>query len=357
MKMNDSRALASNDPVSPSNHPANYREGTFPRIANPADDSCNLTTTIVYQSTEMDEIVSQSIRFARSAAPILLTGESGTGKEVLSRLIHRHSRRQDRPFVAINCAAIPESLVESELFGHRRGAFTGAFNDHQGHFQRAHEGTLLLDEISEIPLSVQAKLLRVLEEQEVQKIGSIDREKIDVRIIATSNRDLNEAIREGTFRLDLFHRLSVLEIAIPPLRERQLDIECLANRFCEIYRHENETPIRGFSSEAVFRLRKHNWPGNVRELRNVVRRACILSDQTLIPGSLIPDRQVADKSMNSNTNLYGIELREVERILILNGLEKHQGDKQRVADELGITKRTLNNKLRYYRDNGVDQLG
>ena len=325
-------------------------------IGRNADYSPQSSATIVYQSVEMDEIVSQAIRFAASSAPILLTGESGTGKEVVSRLIHQHSHRKQLPFVAINCAAIPEALVESELFGHRRGAFTGAFSDHLGHFQRADQGTLLLDEISEIPLTIQAKLLRVLEEQEVQRIGSAQREKIDVRIIATSNRDLKEAIHAGKFRLDLYHRLSVLEIAIPPLRERQMDIECLANRFCEIYRYENETPVQGFSRDAVARLRKHDWPGNVRELRNVVRRACILSDSKLIPGRLIPDRESIRYTNNSDRDLFGIQLKEVERILILSGLEKYDGDKQRVADELGITKRTLNNKLRYYRDTGMDRL-
>ncbi|HMO14449.1 MAG TPA: sigma 54-interacting transcriptional regulator [Pirellulaceae bacterium] len=302
-------------------------------------------------SQTMQALVNQARRFAQSSACVLITGESGTGKELLSRLIHNESQRAENNYIAVNCAALPELLIESELFGHERGAFTGAFQERIGHFQHAHRGTILLDEISEIPLSIQAKLLRVIEEQEVIRIGASQPIKIDVRIVATSNRNLAKAVASETFRLDLFHRLSVLRLMIPPLRERVDDIPPLAEHFLQKFRHEAQQNIKGFTNEAIKELCSYDWPGNVRELRNVIHCACVVCDGSLIDTSCFPHlhEQRLTRELQSN---YSTDLNEIEKQAILATLEKYRGNKTAAAAELGVTPRTLSNKLKIYKAAG-----
>lgn len=306
---------------------------------------------LAYQSQPMVDLVRMAKQFAPSSASILITGESGTGKELFSRLIHEHSGRPKDRFFAFNCAAVPEALIESEIFGHERGAFTGAHQKRVGYFERADGGTLLLDEISEIPLSLQAKLLRVLEEQEVQAIGGDVIRKIDVRIIATSNRDLKKEVAEGRFRADLFHRLNVLEIAIPPLRERVTDIPLLVLHFIEKFRNESANGIAKVTGEAMSLLCKHAWPGNVRELRNVIHRACILATDGEVTPHSLPNLEIA--GTDEQDSLIGLPLAVAERRLIIACLQKYCGNKKSAAEELGVTTRTLSNKLKLYREQGI----
>lgn len=297
-----------------------------------------------FSSPQMAALMEKASRYARSSAPILISGETGTGKELLCRHIHRESMRARKNFVAVNCAALPELLVESELFGHERGAFTGAFQHRVGHFQFAHRGTLMLDEITEVPVSVQAKLLRAIEEQEVLKIGSSQPEKVDVRILATSNRDLASEVQEGSFRLDLFHRLNVLSLRLPPLREREDDILFLADYFLKVFRAEATRPIEGFTDDALAVLTAYSWPGNIRELKNVIQCACIECDSGVIDSQSLPPLD-AQRPGPANSAL---KLEDAEKQLILASLEKHRGNKTAAAAELGVTSRTLANKLKLY---------
>ncbi len=300
---------------------------------------------IMFRSQVMNELITKASRFARSSAAVLITGESGTGKELLSRLIHSESARSQFHYVTVNCAALPEMLVESEFFGHERGAFTGAFQQRIGHFQHAHRGTILLDEISEIPISIQAKLLRVIEEQEVLRVGGIRPEKIDVRIVATSNRNLQQDVNDGSFRLDLYHRLSVLRLEIPPLRQRIEDIPLLSEHFLELYRDEASSLIRGISPAAMKLLCEHTWPGNIRELRNVIHCASIECQADYItPECLSGLKRFPESTPDRRQPLF-----EVEKESILASLKKHHGVKTAAAAELGVTARTLTNKLKRYK--------
>ena len=303
---------------------------------------------LVFGSKSMKRILAMAKRFARSSASILICGESGTGKELVSRLIHESSPRMKGNFVSVNCAAVPDLLVESEFFGHAKGAFTGADSRRIGHFELADKGTLLLDEISETSLETQSKLLRVLEERVVQPVGSNQPKTVDVRVVATTNRVLGTEVSAGRFRLDLFHRLNVLQITIPPLRERPTDIELLANHFVDRFRFENQLEIVGLSPEALKKMIAYHWPGNVRELRNVVHRACIVAEESKIaPADIVLD--ALPIAGQDEQRFRGKQLREVEKILILDGLSRLNGNKDEIARELGISKRTLNNKLARYR--------
>ena len=307
---------------------------------------------ICFQSKEMTEFFRLAELYAKSSACVLITGESGTGKELFSRLIHDKSSRSEENFVAVNCAAIPEQLVESELFGHEKGAFTGALNRRVGYFQRAHGGTLLLDEISEIPIEMQAKLLRVIEEQELHPVGSEQAQPIDVRIIATANRDLPEEVAEGRFRHDLYHRLNVVELKIPPLRERVADIPLLVMHFVNIYKSESVQGIHKVCKQAIKRLCEYFWPGNVRELRNVVHRACILAVDGEINVGCLPAKITNPAPENDDCSIFdGMQLAEVERKLIIACLKKYNGSKKLAAAELGVTARTLSNKMKLYDQN------
>jgi DNA-binding NtrC family response regulator len=332
---------------------------------------------IIGDSTAIRRVLQTVATAAPTRATVLLEGESGTGKELFARTIHAQSERRDGPFIKLNCAALPEGLVESALFGHEKGAFTGAIKRVEGAFERAHGGTLLLDEISEMRLDLQAKLLRVLQEQEFERVGGSTAIKVDVRIIATTNRDLGAHAAAGQFRQDLYYRLSVIPVRLPPLRERKDDIALLAYRFATLYAQEIGKDISGISPQAITLLQNYDWPGNVRELQHAVERAVILSGDVVIPehafdgqrfglsgawsgptparissgelaaqngsamsgisnGIVVPDGAVVLTSLNVN---------EAEAKLIERALEVSRGNRTKASELLGISVRTLRNKL------------
>jgi DNA-binding NtrC family response regulator len=294
---------------------------------------------------------------AASGADVLIEAESGTGKELVARLIHRQSPRRDRAFVAINCSAFPEALLESELFGHVRGAFTGAVTAKPGRFELAHRGTLLLDEVGEMPLGLQPKLLRVLQEREFDRLGDTRSVKVDVRVIATTNRTLSEMVREGKFRADLYYRLNVIPLALPPLRERREDIRELAEHFLRLYGPQGRA--LHLASEFIERIESHSWPGNVRELANCIRRAVALATGSEIgreglEGSPWAEtaesmqRDHAGKGKPDDRLRPGISLENMERRLVEMTLEATGGNRSRAADLLGVSLRTVRNKVRSY---------
>ncbi len=300
-------------------------------------------------SAQMHQLVLTAQKVAASSATILITGESGTGKEVLARWIHRHGRRPSQKFIRVNCAALAESLIESELFGHERGAFTGAYEQRVGKFELASGGTLLLDEISEIPLRIQAKLLRVLEEQELERVGGNETVRLNVRVLATSNRKLDEEVAAGRFRLDLYHRLNIVHLHLPPLRERLDDLELLVRYFCDQFRSESPVGVERFSFRALQQMRQHTWPGNVRQLRNTVHRACVLATEKVI--QQVPlDPASGAQGEGLPADFCDLTLAEIERRIIEATLARFQGNKRLAADSLGITSRTITNKLNEYRE-------
>jgi len=299
---------------------------------------------IVTDDPQMLRLLQTAERVAHSAAPILIQGESGTGKELLAREIHLRSGRREKPFVAMNCAALPESLLESELFGHERGAFTGAIARRLGRFEAAHQGTLLLDEISETSLQFQAKLLRALQEGELDRVGRDQPVRVDVRVIATTNRDLRESLQAGRFRQDLFFRLNVVSLRLPPLRERPSDIPRLARHFAEKYRPANGGPARDLSEAAIRHLQNYPWPGNVRELESCIHRALLLcADRVLQPSHLQLETDLVPAPQEVGTRS------EMERRLIFATLERVGGNRNRAAEALGVSVRTIRNRLRQYR--------
>jgi two-component system response regulator FlrC len=293
-------------------------------------------------------------RVAPSPATVLIQGESGTGKELLARLVHAHSPRRERPFVAINCAALPETLLETELFGHERGAFTGAVSRRIGRFESAHQGTLLLDEISETSLALQAKLLRTLQEGEIDRVGGARPVRVDVRVIATTNRRLRDEIRDNRFRADLFYRLNVVSIGLPPLRERRGDLALLSQHFVAKFARAFGSPARDLSAAALRVLEGHPWPGNVRELENCIQRAVLLCpDPVLQPEHLHLEELEASAAVPREAAgrwaAEGRTFQEMERQFILETLERAGGNRTRAAKILGISVRTIRNKLREYR--------
>jgi two-component system, response regulator FlrC len=312
---------------------------------------------MVVHDPAMQATVHRAEQVAASEASVLITGESGTGKELLARHLHRRSRRSAGPFVALNCAAIPENLLESELFGHERGAFSGAVARRVGKFEAADGGTLLLDEISEMDIRLQAKLLRALQEREVDRLGGAAAVKVNVRILATTNRDLMAQVQRGAFREDLYFRLNVVSLHIPPLRERPGDIAALAEHFARRYADVNGLPFRPLSREAMLRLTSHGWRGNVRELENVIHRAVLLADGPAIGieaielGSSTASAQPA--VAGGITSLVGRRMVEVERDLIIETLGHTLGNRTHAATILGISIRALRNKLRDYAAHGV----
>ncbi len=290
---------------------------------------------------------------ADSRGTVLLQGESGTGKEVVARAIHNTGNRSNGPFIRLNCAAIPESLLEGELFGHERGAFTGAVQARAGKFELADGGTLLLDEISEMPMSMQAKLLRVIQEREFTRLGAREATHCDVRIIATSNRNLQEEIRAGNFREDLYFRLNVVPLCLVPLRQRKEDVPLLVGHFIRMFCAENSKPVMHLADDALQSLVAHDWPGNVRQLQNVIERAVIMS-----PGPELDSAQLAlnDEMNRSDSDAHlseDLTIREMEQELILRKLSRTGGNRTQAATELGISVRTLRNKLHLYQDQGV----
>ncbi|HET6184160.1 MAG TPA: sigma-54 dependent transcriptional regulator [Acetobacteraceae bacterium] len=314
---------------------------------------------LVFRDPVMAASVRRAEQVAASEASVLITGESGTGKEVLARHIHRRSRRAGGPFVALNCAAIPEQLLESELFGHEKGAFSGALARRIGKFEAADAGTLLLDEVSEMDLRLQAKLLRAVQEREIDRVGGSAPVRVNVRILATTNRDLAAEAARGAFREDLFFRLNVVNVRVPPLRERPADIPLLADHFARKYAEVNGLPYRPLSALALARMGTHRWRGNVRELENTVHRAVLLAEGAEIgaeavelgpPAAAAP--MVADAA-NPVGALVGRRVDEVERDLILETLGRTLGNRTHAATILGISIRALRNKLRDYAAQGV----
>jgi DNA-binding NtrC family response regulator len=290
---------------------------------------------------------------AASSADVLVEAESGTGKELVARLIHKLSPRRDHAFVAINCSAFPETLLESELFGHARGAFTGAVAAKAGRFELAHRGTLLLDEVGEMPMTLQPKLLRVLQEREFDRLGDTKSVHVDVRVVATTNRTLSEMVREGKFRADLYYRLNVIPLSLPPLRERPEDIRELAEHFLRLYAPPGRT-LR-LTAEFVQRLEAHNWPGNVRELANCLRRAVALSTGLEIGREALDDSPWAEVRENAQQDCKGddrlragVSLENMERKLVEMTLEATGGNRSRAAELLGVSLRTVRNKVRNY---------
>jgi len=296
-------------------------------------------------------------RVAVTDATLLLTGESGTGKEVLARFIHRYSSRADKPFVAVNCAAIPENLLESTMFGYEKGAFTGAAQSHPGKFEQAQGGTLLLDEISEMPLSLQAKLLRVLQEREVERVGGHKPIVLDVRVIATSNRDMAQQVKRGLFREDLYYRLDVFPITIPPLRERPQDIVPLAKHFISSLGARFGRHGLSLAAAAEHQLTHYLWPGNIRELENVIQRALILAPGEVIEvGHLhLPESSLPEPATLAEPAAAGaaFDMKSMERAHIMEALAAVKGSRKLAAQRLGMSERTLRYKLQQYREQGL----
>ena len=366
---------------------------------------------MIASDPSMQAVVKLADKIAPSEATVLITGESGTGKEVMSRYMHNNSKRKDGPFIAVNCAAIPENLLESELFGHEKGAFTGANSKRIGKFEEAHKGTILLDEISEMHPQLQAKLLRAIQEREVTRVGSNTPVKVDVRILATSNRNLEASVKKGEFREDLYFRLNVVNIALPPLRERPNDIVKLAQFFADKYADANGVPKKKLAADTITKLQSYGWRGNIRELENTMHRAIIVSmedelepdavhiQESVLNAASIPDSaptmrapdpsgvgnagkaddgqgEVPATSGQTSTadapasaapspvqpvknpggveSLIGRTMADVERDMILNTLDHCLGNRTHAANILGISIRTLRNKLNQYKDEGLD---
>jgi DNA-binding NtrC family response regulator len=302
---------------------------------------------LVTQDVAMRQVVERAGRVARTEATVLIEGETGTGKEVLARWIHRESGRGRGPFVAVNCAALPESLIEAELFGHERGAFTGAVGRRVGVFEAANGGTLLLDEVTEIPVGIQAKLLRALQEREVVRVGSAHAVKVDTRVIAVTNRDIRSEVGTGRFRADLYFRLAVIRLRVPALRERVGDIRVLSEHFVRRYRAVHGGAVEGLTDAAVRMLEGHGWPGNVRELENVVQRAVILCSGRDIGTEHLELEGWASGPTEPSAGAQTVA--EMERELILATLKRLGGNRTHTARALGVSVRTIRNRLREYR--------
>ena len=331
----------------------------------------------IYRDPIMKEVAKLAERVAPSEASVLITGESGTGKEVMARFVHEKSNRSKKPFVAVNCAAIPENLLESELFGHEKGAFTGAVARRIGKFEEADGGTLLLDEISEMDVRLQAKLLRAIQERQIDRVGGSKPVNVDIRIIATSNRNLQDEVKDGNFREDLFFRLNVFNLRVPSLRDRPADVAALAAFFADKYADVNQVEKRPVSAEALSALTAHAWPGNVRELENAMHRSVLLAsgpdigvDAIMLPdasGNLAMPSTLSEASSVSSSDasvtatdeevkagLVGKTVAEVERDLIIDTLKHCLGNRTHAANILGISIRTLRNKLNQYNSEGIN---
>jgi two-component system response regulator FlrC len=319
---------------------------TLGRVLRRPERAADDAVPVLAQHPSMLALLELARRVARTDATVLVEGETGSGKELLSRFIHRESARASRPFVAVNCSALPETLFEAELFGHERGAFTGAVSRRVGRFEAASGGTLLLDEVTEIPFGLQAKLLRALQERRIERVGSNEPVRVDVRVIAVTNRDLRTEVREGRFRADLYYRLHVIALHIPPLRERVSDIGLLAAHFLAKYAAAYGCPAEAFTPEALERLVAHPWPGNVRELDNTVQRAVILCGERRIP----PEYVVLEEAAPPPPPASARTVAEMERELILSTLARLDGNRTHTARALGLSVRTIRNRLREYRN-------
>lgn len=313
---------------------------------------------IIGTSESMRRVFETVEMVAPTSATVLIYGASGTGKELIAKAIHRRSNRRDKPFIKTNCAAIPEGLVESELFGHEKGSFTGAFKSTKGRFELADGGTLLLDEISEIQSNLQAKLLRVLQEQEFERVGNPETIKVDVRIVATTNQNLREEIKKGNFREDLFYRLNVVPIELPPLKERKEDILLLAEHFIEKFAKQNNRAIKGIDDNVMKYLYEYDWPGNVRELENTMERAVVVCKEHLIQMKHLycsHDSQNTNEEDSALPLPSGLTLRELEKRFIMQTLREQKGNRTWTADKLGISVRTLRNRLKEYAQDELER--
>jgi len=307
---------------------------------------------IIGNSKAMQEVYDLITHVSKTNAMVLIKGESGTGKELVAHAIHFYSLRANNPYIKVNCAALPESVIESELFGHEKGAFTGALKTKKGRFELAHGGTLFLDEVGDFSQETQIKLLRVLQELEFERVGGTETIKVNVRIVAATNRDLEGLIESGVFREDLFFRLNVFPIHAPPLRERKTDILLLANHFTEKYSRQNNKDIRRISTPAIDMLMSYHWPGNVRELENIIERAVILSDDNVIHGHYLPPTlQTAEATGTPLTNTLPDALDALERELILEALKSSRGNGAAAARQLGISERLMGIRMKKY---GID---
>ena len=314
------------------------------------------STLVPGSSAAMRDVIARAKRVARTNATVLITGESGTGKELIARLVHQESLRVRAPFVPVNCAGLTESIIESELFGHVKGAFTGAVRSKKGKFELADGGTLFLDEIGEIPANVQVKLLRVLQEREVERVGGEEPIRIDVRLICATHRNLEEMVQEGTFREDLYYRIKVIVLQLPPLRERADDIPELAEHFRERANERNGRSVEGFSEAAMARLQSYGWPGNVRELENVVEQSVVLAAGDTIESDDLPPEVGGESGPRDVLRIaVGTSLADTERELILETLRKCGGNKTQAAKLLGIGVRTLYRKLDEYGQQDDDE--
>jgi DNA-binding NtrC family response regulator len=319
-------------------------------LVHRAESEIHFPPDIIAESDAMKQVLRYAEKVAPQPTTVLLSGESGTGKEVVARFIHRRSPRSDGPFVAINCAALTDTLLESELFGHERGAFTGAIQSKRGLFELAHGGTLFLDEIGEMSISLQAKLLRALQEQRFERVGGTRSISVDVRVVAASNRDLEKAIDEKTFRDDLYYRLNVFPIHLPPLKERREDIMPLALHFMSKISARIGRAPRPFSQEARRLFLSYGWPGNVRELQNAIERALIVSQSQAIQPEDLPLQFSGD----TGQAFQPVTLSEIERAAILDSLSLNQGNRHETAEQLGISLRTLQYRLKEYGITGRD---
>jgi two-component system response regulator FlrC len=339
-------------------------------IASVLEAVADESHALVFRDPAMAQLLRLAEQIAPSDASVLITGESGTGKEILARFLHRKSRRSNNAFISINCAAIPEQLLESELFGHEKGAFTGAVARRLGKFEEANGGTLLLDEITEMHPRLQAKLLRAIQEREIDRVGGSQPVKVDIRVMATSNRDLDEAVRQGQFRDDLYFRLNVVTLRVPALRERPQDVETLSDHFARKYADHNGYEFRGISDAARRLLLGHHWRGNVRELENTIHRAVLLagggmieSDALLLTGGRLGPEPTAARPATASAamprdgaqvgTLVGRTVADVERDLIIETLQHCLGNRTHAAGILGISIRTLRNKLQQYKQEGL----
>jgi transcriptional regulator with PAS, ATPase and Fis domain len=330
--------------------------GVVATIKDITDEAAPQRREVIAESGPMREVVNFVRRVAASeATTILLDGENGTGKDLIAKTLHYQSLRQAEPFIAINCAAIPDSLLESELFGYEKGAFTDARAQKRGIFELADKGTLFLDEIGEIPMMLQAKLLRVLEEQTFRRLGGLKDINLDLRVVAATNKNLREAVKEGAFRQDLYFRLNVIQISIPPLRERLDDILPLARFFIDHYNHKFKRSIEGVSDSAAKLLLSHDWPGNVRELRNAIERAMILEESALITAPSLPISVAHSETGTalpaapaSEMASDGLSLEDNERSLLARALEKTSGNQTQAARLLRVTRDTLRYKMKKF---------
>jgi transcriptional regulator with PAS, ATPase and Fis domain len=308
---------------------------------------------IIGESAAMKDVCANAVYVAATNATVLLQGESGTGKEMISRLIHESSPRRDGSFIRVNCAALSESILESELFGHEKGAFTGAHSSKPGRFELADGGTLMLDEITETSEKLQAELLRVIEEKEFERVGGTRTIEVDIRIIATTNRDIKREVADGRFREDLFYRLNVVPIMLPPLRVREGDVELLLEHFAGQFARHLGKPVPEIGEEAMQAFKRYGWPGNVRELENLVQRLVIMDQKGRVELDDLPDYVTGRGRYFTEELALGPTLDDVERQVILKTLRETNGNRTRTAEKLDVSTRTIRNKLKKYMEEGV----